>query len=244
MMRRLVVLLLLVNVLFFALMQWGGKLAGEDKNSQPLAALNPEKMKLAGAPAGVQTPAVVLPAVPVVPAVPPVPQPIVASAPLPAPAAHAPEKSCLEWGEFSGSDLARAEKSLAQLKLGDRLTQRTIEYSHGYWVYIPPIKTHASRVKKIQQLKELGVEDYFVVQESGHWMNAISLGVFKTEEAARNLQAELNKKGVKSAKVGERVSKLKFTVFELKHMDAAGAAQVTAWQKEYAGSELKPVACK
>jgi hypothetical protein len=164
-------------------------------------------------------------------------------APVSAPAARVAEKSCMEWGEFSGADLARVEKALAQLKLGDKLAQRTVEYSHGYWVYIAPLKKHANRVKKIQQLKELGVEDYFVVQESGQWMNAISLGVFKTEDAAKNYQAELNRKGVKSAQVGERAIKLKFTVFVLKHLDDAGAAQIATWQHDYAGSELKTVAC-
>ncbi len=251
-MRRLVVLLLLVNIIFFALMQWGGKLNGEGKNPQPLAALNPEKIKLLSAPVVAATsvaasPAVApVPAVPIAPVVPvvPVASPVVAaSATLPAPIVHSAENSCMEWGEFSGTDLTRAEKALAQLKLGAKLAQRTVEYTHGYWVYLPPFKTHAGRVKKIRQLKELGVADYFVVQESGRWMNAISLGVFKTEEAAKHFQSELNRKGIKSTQVGERASKLKFTVFVLKQMDEEESAQLTAWQKDYAGSELKTVVC-
>lgn len=245
-MRWFVVLLVLANVLFFALMQWGGRLGGEDRNVQPLAALNPEKIRLIGAPAVSAAPVASVAVASVVPPpAPPVAAPVViASAPSPVPVARVAENSCMEWGEFSGSDLSRAEKALAQLKLGDKLAQRTVEYAHGYWVYIPPLKKHANRVKKIQQLKELGVEDYFVVQESGQWLNAISLGVFKTEEAAKNYQAELNKKGIKPTRVGERAIKLKFTVFVLKHVDAAGATQLAAWQKDYAGSELKTVACE
>jgi SPOR domain len=239
-MKRLVVLLLLLNAVFFAWMQWGGRLGSTDQSVQPLAALNPEKIRLMGVPAASVPVASVAPVAPLVPPVVPVSAPV--SSPV-APAARVAEKSCMEWGEFSGADLARAEKALAQLKLGDRLAQRTVEYTHGYWVYIAPLKKHANRVKKIQQLKELGVEDYFVVQESGQWMNAISLGVFKTEEAAKNYQAELNRKGVKSAQVGERAIKLKFTVFVLRHLDDAGAAQIATWQHDYAGSELKTVAC-
>lgn len=251
-MRWFFVLLFLVNVIFFALMQWGGGLSSEESSVQPLAALNPEKIKLLEPPpsaaqattavAAVAAEPVVVPAAPVVPAI------VVASAPVVASPVHATEKNktesnCLEWGEFSGTDLARAETTLAQMKLGDKLSQRTVEYSRGYWVYIAPFKTHASRNKKIKQLKDLGIEDYFVVQEPGHWMNAISLGVFKTEEAAKNHLSELNKKGVRTAKVGERASKLKFTVFILKHMDAAAAAQLEALKKDYANSELKSVAC-
>lgn len=255
MMRWFVVLLLLANVLFFALMQWGGKLGAEDGNGQPLAALNAEKIKLLGQPVAAPAEAssvAVTPVVPVAPAPPALPAVVPASAPAAVASLHAAEKtgeeknrqekSCMEWGEFSGTDLARAEKALAQMKLGDKLGQRTVEYTHGYWVYIPPLKAHADRVKKTKQLKERGIA-YFVVQEQGRWMNAISLGVFKTEEAATNYLGELNKKGVKSAKVGERASKLKFTVFVLKQLDEAGKAQLTALQKDYAGSEAKSVAC-
>lgn len=245
MMRLLVIMLLLANIAFFALMQWGGKLGGESQNAQPLAALNPEKIKLLGQPAApqaaVSAPVTAVP--PIVPVVPVAPAVAVASPPLAAPVARTAEKSCLEWGEFSGADLARAEKALAQMKLGDKLGQRSVEYTHGYWVYIPPSKTPAGRAKKVKQLKELGIEDYFVVQEAGHWMNAISLGVFKTEEAAKKYLAELNKKGIKTAQVGERASKLKFTVFVLKNLDAPSMAQLSALQKDYAGSELKPMAC-
>lgn len=252
MMRRFVVLLLLVNILFFAVMQWGGKLGGADSNVQPLPALNAEKIKLLGQPDAAPAEVAAVPAVPAVPAAPAMPAVVPVSAPAAASSLHVaeknkeekdrPEKSCLEWGEFSGTDLARAEKALAQMKLGDKLGQRTVEYTHGYWVYIPPFKTHAGRVKKIKLLKELGIA-YFVVQEPGRWMNAISLGVFKTEEAANNYLGELGKKGIKTAKVGERASKLKFTVFVLRQMDAAGRAQLTALQKDYAGSDVKSVAC-
>lgn len=254
MMRLLVIMLLLANIAFFALMQWGGKLGGEGQNAQPLAALNPEKIKLLGQPAAPQpaisapvtavAPAAPVTAVPpIVPLVPVVPPVAVTSPPLAAPVARTTEKNCLEWGEFSGADLARAEKALAQMKLGDKLGQRSVEYTHGYWVYLPPAKTHAGKVKRIRQLKEQGIEDYFVVQEAGRWMNAISLGVFKTEEAAKKYLAELNKKGIKTAQVGERASKLKFTVFVLKNLDAPSMAQLSTLQKDYAGSELKPMAC-
>ncbi|HEY6095894.1 MAG TPA: hypothetical protein VIU93_13170, partial [Gallionellaceae bacterium] len=113
MIRWLVVGLVLVNIVFFALMQWGGKLGGEGK-APPLAALNPDKIKMLNAPevapsalptAASAVPAVTAPAVLV-----PIPQPAApvvaaaptpAAAPSPAPARHAAETSCLEWSEFS-----------------------------------------------------------------------------------------------------------------------------------------------
>ena len=68
-------------------------------------------------------------------------------------------------------------------------------------------------------------------------------GIFKTEDAAQKFLESLKDKGVKSAVVGERMSKLMFTVFVLKNPDAGTTAKVVELQNEFAGSELKAAAC-
>jgi hypothetical protein len=150
----------------------------------------------------------------------------------------------MEWGEFSGTDLKLATQVLAGMKLGNRLSQRIVEYDTGYWVYIAPLKGQTAVKKKIEQLKALEVVDYFVVPMVGHNNHAISLGVFKTREAAQNHLINLKKKGVRTAKVGERKSRLKFTVFAIKQIDQDTAAHLAKLQKEFANSELSTVACK
>lgn len=255
MIRWLVVGLVLVNIVFFTLMHWGGKLVGEGK-APPLAALNADKIKMLNVPevappaapaASSAVPPVSAPAVQV--AVPQPAAPVVAAAPAPpvapspAPGRHAPETSCLEWSEFSGTDLARAEKALTGLGLGDKLGQRTVEYNRGYLVYLSPFKTPAGRNKKIRELKAAGISDYFVIKESGKLKNAISVGVFKTEEAARHYQAELSRQGLQSVQVGSREAQLKFIVFTFRQVDAATVRQLGAWQKDYPGSELKTLPC-
>jgi len=219
-MKGLFWLLLLVSLLFFAFMQWGGAWTDEGKNPQSQPPLNAEKIKLLQAPLA-----------------PPITPPLAAQSAVPA------ADACMEWSEFSGNDLTRATAALDALKLGDRLTQRQVEHASGYWVYIPPLKTRADADKKVAQLKALGVEEYFVVQEAGKWRNAISLGVFKTEEAAQKFLESLKGKGVRSATAGERMSKFTLTVFVLKNPDADTSAKVAALQNEFAGSELKAVAC-
>lgn len=215
-MKGLFWLLLLVSLLFFAFMQWGGALTGDSKNPQSQPPLNAEKIKLLRAPL----------------APPPAAQPAVQAA-----------DACMEWSEFSGNDLTRATAALEALNLGDRLTQRQVEHASGYWVYIPPLKTRAEVDKKVAQLKALDVEEYFVVQEAGKWRNAISLGVFRTEEAAQKFLERIKGKGVKSATAAERKSKFTLTVFVLKNPDAETAAKVVELQNEFAGSELKAAAC-
>ena len=215
-MKWLFWLLLLVSLAFFALMQWGGAWTGDSKNLQSQPPLNAEKIKLLLTP--VSSPSVTLPA------------------------AHV--SACMEWGDFSGNDLTRAAAALDRLKLGDKLTQRQIEHTSGYWVYIPPLKTRTYADKKVAQLKALGVEEYFIVQEAGKWRNAISLGLFKTEDAAQKFLESLKGKGVKSATAGERMSKFSLTVFVLKNPDAETSAKIVALQNEFAGSELKATACE
>lgn len=153
-------------------------------------------------------------------------------------------ESCAEWGEFSGNDLNRAQEALATLKLGNDLSQRTVELDHGFWVHIPPLKKRADAEKKVQQLKERGVKDYFVVREKGKWQNAISLGVFKSEEAAKKHLDELRSKGVRSARIGQRQSKLRYTVFMVKALDTGTEDKLNALQKDFPDSELKVLACE
>lgn len=229
-MRILVWILLLGNVIFFAVMQWGGALFGDGQAVQAQPALYEEKIRLLDQPKSAPVPT----------------QPVAASA-VPVALAAVPVKpnnaACMEWGEFSGADLARANNALANLQLGDRLGQRQIEHSIGYWVYIAPLKDKAAVNQKVAQLKGRGIAEYFVVQEAGPWFNAISLGVFKTQDAAQKFTETLRAKDVHSAQVGERAGKFKATVFVLNGLDAATGGKLTALQKDFAGTELKTVPC-
>lgn len=223
MMRTIFWILLLGNVVLFAAMQWSGALSGESEAPmQP--GLHQDKVRLLDAP----------------------PAPPAQSAPAatqPTAASKPEARACLEWGEFSGSDLERATAALGALQLGAHLGQREVEYSIGYWVYIPPLKDKAAVAQKVAQLKARGIEEYFVVQEAGVWLNAISLGVFKTREAAQNFVNDLRAKDVRSAQVGERGSRLKATVFVLSGPDADTAAKLAALHKDFPGSELKDAPC-
>jgi hypothetical protein len=216
-MKWLFGVLLLASLIFFAVIQWSGTGAGDSKNLQPQPLLNAEKIKvlpvLVSAASSVQAPSVQIPSV------------------------------CMEWGGFSGSELTRATAAMSALKLGNNLTQRQVEHTIGYWVYLPPLKNGAEVEKKVAQLKELGVEEYFVVQEAGKWRNAISLGVFKTEEAARKFRESIKTKGLESAKAGARTSKHMFTIFVLKDPDAGVTSKMTSLQKDFPDSELKAAAC-
>ncbi len=256
-------ILFLLSIVLFAVMQWGGALTGAARNAQGLAELNPEKIKLLDTPIAKQLPgsaeapmltnmAASSPAAisPLEVEAAPLPASVLPSLSVPVPAITAKPnvkaiaiKTCMEWGEFSGTDLARAGTELGKMKLGDRLAQRTVEHASGYWVYIPPMRSKDALNKKIAEIKTIGVEDFYVVKDSKDWYNAISLGVFKTEESAKNFLAILKKKGIRTANVGERKHKLKFTVFLINNADTELATRLTALQKDFTSSELKHVPC-
>ena len=271
MMKWIFGLLLLVNVVFFAVMQWGGALTIDTSNPLVQAELNADKIKIVSmvtptvpviaavsAPEGatsalapVASPVVVEtrpvttvtpPAVPVAPTIVALPLP----PSLPAPVIVVPPQpklSCMEWGEFSGTDLQRAENVLATMRLGNKLKQRIVEYVSGYWVYISPVRTSEQVKYNIAQLKKLDINEYFVVQEQGPWKNAISLGVFKTEESAKKYLANVQALGLKSAKVDERPSKLKFTVFVLHRLESNTVSRISALHKDFPESEIKQIPC-
>ena len=241
--KWIVGLLLLANLALLGWMRWGNMLTVDTDAVTMQAALNADKIKLlalqsASSPASAPAP--------VASGVPLTLSPVVAvSAPVAVVALPVLPKdaNCAEWGEFSGDDLVRAQQALAALKLGDKLAQRSVEQDHGYWVYIPPMKKRVQIDEKIAQLKEHGVKDYFVVQEKGRWQNAISLGVFKSNEAAQKFLDVLSAKEVGPLKLGIRKSKLRFTVFVMKGLDEGMKDKLNVLQKSFADSELKVSAC-
>lgn len=240
--KGLVGLLLVANVAFFSWMQWGSALTDEVDTPSVQTQLNPEKIKrvsesvfasavsVSSMAASHVEPTLALSAT--LPAL-----------PTPANVAAKGKLLCMEWGEFSGEGLLQAQAGLDTLQMGGKLSQRINEHASGFWVFMPPLKTPAAIKRKIEQLNKLGVKDHFVVQEEGEWLNAISLGVFKSEAAAQKYLDSIQTLGVRSAKVGERMSKLKFAVFVLKGVDAATAGKISALKQEFPDSELKVIAC-
>jgi SPOR domain len=145
---------------------------------------------------------------------------------------------CLEWGAFTGADVARAQQALEPLALGAKLTQRTQQDVSGFWVYMPPLANRQAAAQKAGELKHLGVQDYFIVSDDPKWHNAISLGVFKTEDAAKARLEALRAKGVRSATVGAHETQQQKTYFEVHDANPAVVAKLNELKQGFSGSEL------
>ncbi|MDH5351250.1 MAG: SPOR domain-containing protein [Betaproteobacteria bacterium] len=146
--------------------------------------------------------------------------------------------ACLEWGSFSPADASRAAKELDALNLGARLAQYRGEETAGWWVHMPPQGSRANALKKAAELRKLGVKEFFVVQESGPTQWALSLGVFTTEEAAKAHLAALKDRGVKSAVITPRETRVPKVWFQVRDADAALQARLGELAKEFEGATL------
>ncbi|HKA42449.1 MAG TPA: SPOR domain-containing protein [Burkholderiales bacterium] len=151
--------------------------------------------------------------------------------------------ACIEWGIFAGPDVARAESALGRLDLPQDRVERTVTDAGGYWVYIPALKSKSETDRKIGELKALGVSDFFIVQDAGQWRNSISLGIFRTDEAAQSFLNKLRDRGVRSAVAERRENFLKQIAFLVREPDESTVARLAALQREFPGSELKATQC-
>jgi hypothetical protein len=149
-----------------------------------------------------------------------------------------PPLACLEWGSFSPTDAMQAEQRLEPLALGARLAQYRGEETAGWWVFIPPQPNRSAALKKAAELKQLGVDEYFVVQEEGRQRWALSLGVFRSEEAARARLDALRARGVKSAQLGQRETRVPKVWFQVRTVEQALHARLQEIAREFEGATL------
>ena len=146
--------------------------------------------------------------------------------------------ACVEFSGIAGADIPKAREAFGALKLGDRLVERRIEEITRHWVFIPPTNDRHGAEANMAQLRRQGVSDMSVRPD-----NAISLGVFSTEEAARRFLTALEAKGVKSADVGPFVKEMREIVMLVREPDTETVARLALLQRDYANTLLRAVPC-
>lgn len=227
-MKWIFAILLVINILFFTVMQLGSSHGSEPmRGHEPVKA---EKIKLLAESQKVPDLALAM-------------SESTAKAGDSAPVG-AKSEICLEWGQFSGDTLKRVAQALEKLQLGEMLVQHKAEKSGGHWVYVTPRKTQQEAQKKVDELKQLGVQESYIVREPSAMQYAISLGIFSTAEAAAKYLDQLREKGVKSAVSGPRTQEIEAIVFQIKDSGELLTAQLTKLKQDFPGSELKAVECR
>lgn len=169
---------------------------------------------------------------------------IVRGEPEPAPApAPVRADACVEWGPFSVEELGRARIALEPLALGNRLVTAPVSVTAGWWVYLPPQRSRDAAERKIVELKSLGVEESYLVPERGDWENAISLGIFRSEEGAQRFLEALRAKGVRSAIVGSRQQLVRLNTLYVRNPSEAEAQRLVELRADLPGTSVKASKC-
>lgn len=136
--------------------------------------------------------------------------------------AASPAVACVETDAFTAFDARRFETRLARLDLGARQTRLTVPFQEvsSYMVYLPPQGGKEGADRRTAELRERGVTNSFVMQGESPLRWAISLGVFKTEAAARTEQARLAKQGVANVRILPRGPQSQRFAYRFRGIDA------------------------
>jgi len=149
---------------------------------------------------------------------------------------------CLEWGPLSEADRARAFADLEPLALGKLLTQRRIETTFAFWVFLPPVGNRADAERRAAEARAKGIGDASIV-ESGPQRFAVSLGAYPNEDAAKTRLAQVVAQGVTNARAGARQQTIVHTVLVVRDPQAAVIAKLRDLMPAYPGSEAKVGNC-
>ena len=151
--------------------------------------------------------------------------------------------SCYKWGNFTKTNLPAAQVVLVRLGLQSVINQEAgAEEDRRFWVYYPPLKSAQLAQEKADEIRAMGVDELFIVQDS-QWRNAISFGLFQDEQLASALLNDLLEKGVKGATKALRSPGKSLNSLLVKAVSAEAALELHKVKPEFVGTDLAPAAC-
>ena len=148
---------------------------------------------------------------------------------------------CMEWGPFSDPDRTRAIADLDPLQLGRLLTSRRVDVDGAWWVSLGGFANKAAADRRAFELRQQNVGDVSVVDNKGQ--PVVSLGVFRTEQAARARADAVAAQGVKNARAEPRGQPVSQTMLVVRDPQQNVVARLKELQGQYAGSDIKVGAC-
>jgi hypothetical protein len=149
---------------------------------------------------------------------------------------------CVEWGPLSESERARAVSLIEPLDLARLTTQKKVEVIASYWLFLPPAATKAAADRRVDELKGSGIRDASVI-DVGAQRLSISLGAFRTEEAAQARLNVLQAQGITNARVGQRTQAIQQTALVVRDPPAPAVVRLKELQGGFPGTEVKIGTC-
>jgi cell division protein FtsN len=176
-----------------------------------------------------------------------------ATVPATAPAAPAPaapaeaaapvaQLACIELLSFTQAEAARFETRIEALGLSSQLSRRELPTPSTYMVMLPPQGSREAADQKTVELRGLGITDTFIIQDNSERRFGISLGAFRSQEAAQAHLDTMIRRGAKTARIAEVGTGAARVAIQLKALDAAAEARVTRARAEFPRLEARPCA--
>lgn len=116
----------------------------------------------------------------------------------------APALLCKSFNGLTPESAKAAQAAISSSAPNAKVALIPTKESTSYWVHIPSQQNKAGADKKVAELKQMGVDDSFIISDEGPNKWAISLGLFKSKDMADNYLQKLGKQGVRSAKIEVR----------------------------------------
>lgn len=152
-------------------------------------------------------------------------------------------QSCLEFGPMSDDEVARARQALASGSLPERTVQAPMMATASWWVHVPPKRSLLQAENEVARLRAAGLRDAYVVLEQGDMRFAVSVGLFRTEEAARRVVDQLRSRGLGGVVVGRREQQVRLTAFYVRDPSDADLGELEQLRAAFPGTSIRTSAC-
>jgi hypothetical protein len=152
------------------------------------------------------------------------------------------EAFCIEWRGLNQDEFAKVRDQFKAMA-GERVMSFTeVPLDTRHWVIFPPLPSPESAVAKLNELVAAGLKDAFVVKD-GTWRNAISLGLYANDEAARRRVREVEDKGVLGTRIEVQPRQGTDFYFVIRSEDPEALKSLGEIKQAYPNSRQSRVAC-
>ena len=111
--------------------------------------------------------------------------------------------ACLRFSNLNEESAGRLAALGRDLGPQARVNRSSSGGSGKWWVHLPPAADGRPAEGRIAELRLAGINDMFIVRNEGPLRNAISLGVFASEERANRALADFRKRGLKDLRISQ-----------------------------------------
>src|SRR3569623_59404 len=150
-----------------------------------------------------------------------------------------PAQACTEIGNFTAVEARRFETKLAPLALQVQPVRREVQETSSHMVMIPPAADKESADRQAALLRGKGIDDVYVIQENTALRWGISLGIFKTEEAARARMQLLARQGVNNFKLIDYKVALNRIAYQWRGLDARAKDSLAKLKADFPRQEIR-----